>query len=75
MFLLGNNWHDNVNNYSFNQNLFPQVGVLADFMKGNKIKLGAISTIHQIIDLNQLKEESKKYNVTITQYLTAVLMY
>ena len=30
-------------------------------LKGNKIKLGAISAIHQIIDLEQLKEESKKY--------------
>lgn len=44
-------------------------------LKGKKIKLGAISVIHQIIDLEQLKSESKKYNATITQYLTAVLMY
>ena len=44
-------------------------------LKGKKIKLGAISAIHQIIDLEQLKKECEKYNVTITQYLTAVLMY
>ena len=44
-------------------------------LKGNKIKLGAISAIHQIINLEQLKQESKKYEATITQYLTAVLMY
>ena len=44
-------------------------------LKGKKIRLGAISAIHQIIDLEQLKEESKKYEATITQYLTAVLMY
>ena len=44
-------------------------------LKGSKIKLGAISAIHQIIDLEQLKAESKKYNATITQYLAAVLMY
>ena len=44
-------------------------------LKGRKIKLGAISAIHQIIDLEQLKEESKKHGATITQYLTAVLMY
>lgn len=44
-------------------------------LKGNKIKLGAISSIHQIIDLEQLKQESKKYEATITQYLTAVLMH
>jgi NRPS condensation-like uncharacterized protein len=44
-------------------------------LKGSKIKLGAISAIHQIINLEQLKFESKKYEATITQYLTAVLMY
>ena len=44
-------------------------------LKGKKIKLGAISAIHQIIDLEQLKKECEKYNVTVTQYLTAVLMY
>ena len=44
-------------------------------LKGKKIKLGAISGIHEIIDLEQLKAESKKYGATITQYLTAVLMY
>ena len=42
---------------------------------GRKIKLGAISAIHEIIDLDQLKQEAKKYEATITQYLTAVLIY
>lgn len=50
-------------------------GKIAYELKGRKIKLGAISVIHQIIDLEQLKEECKKYDATITQYLTAVLMY
>ena len=44
-------------------------------LKGGTIKLGAISVIHEIIDLKKLKEEAKKYDATITQYLTAVLMY
>ena len=44
-------------------------------IKGRKLKLGAVSAIHQIINLEQLKQESKKYGVTITQYLTAVLIY
>ena len=44
-------------------------------LKGEKIRLGAVSAIHEIIDLNSLKEESKKYQATITQYLTAVLIY
>ena len=42
---------------------------------GKKIKLGAISAIHEIIDLETLKLECKKQNATITQYLTAVLIY
>lgn len=44
-------------------------------LKGRKIKLGAVSVIHEIINLESLKIESKKYDATITQYLTAVLMY
>ncbi len=47
----------------------------AYILKGKKIKLGAISAIHQIIDLEALKEESQKQGATITQYLTAVLIY
>ena len=44
-------------------------------LKGKKIKLGVISAIHEIINLEHLKNESKKYGATITQYLTAVLMW
>lgn len=44
-------------------------------LAGRKIKLGAISAIHEIIDLNQLKQEAKNNESTITQYLTAVLIY
>ena len=47
----------------------------AYLLKGGKLKLGAISAIHEIIDLSKLKEEVKKQNCTITQYLTAVLIY
>lgn len=50
-------------------------GKKAFILKGKKIKLGAISVIHQIINLKQLKQESNKYDATITQYLTAVLLY
>ena len=44
-------------------------------IRGRNLKLGAISAVHQIIDLEQLKQETKKHRVTITQYLTAVLMH
>ncbi len=44
-------------------------------IRGEKIKLGAVSAIHELIDLEDLKRECNKYNATITQYLTAVLIY
>ena len=44
-------------------------------LKGKRIKLGGISAIHQLIDSEQLKIECKKYDVTVTQYLTSVLLY
>ena len=47
----------------------------AYILKGNYIKLGAVSAIHEIINLEDLKRESKKYEATITQYLTAALIY
>lgn len=47
----------------------------AYILRGNRVKLGAIGAIHQIMDLKKLKEECDKNNCTITQYLTAVLIY
>ena len=42
---------------------------------GEKLNKGKINVVHQIINLEELKTEAKKHNATITQYLTAVLMY
>lgn len=39
----------------------------AYLLKGNTIPFGAVSAIHEIIDLEDLKEETKKYNITITR--------
>lgn len=50
-------------------------GKKAYIIKGIKLKLGAISVIHEILELEELKKISKQNNVTITQYLTAVLIY
>ncbi len=50
-------------------------GKKAYLLRGGKLKLGAVSAIHQIIDLQQLKEEVKKQDCTITQYITALLIY
>ena len=47
----------------------------AYILRGEKIKLGAVSAIHEIIDVNDLKKECEKYNCTVTQYLSAVLIY
>ena len=44
-------------------------------LHGRKIKFGRISAIHEFINLEQLKQLCKEKNVTITQYLTAVLIY
>ena len=47
----------------------------AYILKGEKIKLGAVSAIHEIIDMAGLKEVCKKEDCTVTQYLSAVLIY
>ena len=44
-------------------------------LKGRRIPLSAVSAVHEIIDLEALKKESKACEATITQYLTAVLIY
>ena len=44
-------------------------------LKGEKIRLTAVSAIHEIIDTNELKALCKKEDCTITQYLSAVLIY
>ena len=61
------NYNKKINTSVFNHRAYE--------LKGSKIKLGAVSAIHQIIDLEQLKKECEKYDATITQYLTAVLMF
>lgn len=44
-------------------------------IEGNKIPLEAVSVIHEIMNLEQLQKECEKNEATITQYLTAVLIY
>ena len=44
-------------------------------LMGKKIKFGAVSAIHEFINLESLKKECQKYDATITQYLTSVLIY
>ena len=44
-------------------------------VKGERLPIEKIATIHEYIDSNELKAVAKKYNATITQYLSAVLIY
>ena len=47
----------------------------AYLLRGGKLKFGAVSAFHEIINLQELKQEAQKQDCTITQYLTAVLIY
>ncbi|MBR0350858.1 MAG: hypothetical protein IJH76_03450 [Clostridia bacterium] len=47
----------------------------AYILKGDRIKLGAVSAIHEIIDADKLKQICKEHDSTVTQYLSAVLIY
>ena len=44
-------------------------------LKGKKLPLASIGVIHVNINLEQLKTKAKEKNVTITQYLTAVIIH
>lgn len=44
-------------------------------LKGKRIRLGKVSAIHEIIELDKLKALCKKKDATITQFLTAVLIH
>ena len=46
----------------------------AYILKGRKIPFDAIRATHEILDLTKLKEITKQKGVTMTQYLTAVLI-
>ena len=50
-------------------------GKKAYILKGKKLPLSAIGVIHVNINLEQLKAKAKEKGVTITQYLTACIIY
>ena len=50
-------------------------GKKAYILKGRKLPLSAIGVIHVNINLEQLKSKAKEKNVTITQFLTACIIY
>ena len=50
-------------------------GKKAYILKGKKLPLAAIGVIHVNINIEELKNRAKAKNATITQYLTAVLIF
>lgn len=50
-------------------------GKKAYILKGKKLPLSAIGVIHVNINLEQIKTKAKEKGVTITQYLTACIIY
>ncbi len=60
VFLLGNSWHDNNSNFDFNKELFPNMQILNNFFKSNKIKFGVtISPQLGITNQDRLYDEAK----------------
>ena len=51
-----------------------EINKKAYLLRGKKIPFEAIRATHEIINLTELKEQTKIKNVTMTQYLTAVLI-
>ena len=47
----------------------------AFLLKGKELKFNQVSVNHLIINNDDLKKECNKYNVSITQYLTSVLIW
>ena len=44
-------------------------------IKGKPLKIYGDNVIHGILSLEKIKEESKKYNITITAYILSVIAY
>lgn len=52
-----------------------EAGKKAYCLRGKRLPLGAVSVVHGFLNLEQLKNITKEEGCTITQYLTAVLLY
>lgn len=50
-------------------------GKKAYILKGKKYPLDMVGVTHEIMDIGKLKEIAKENEATVTQYLTAVLIY
>lgn len=66
---------DYVKNYDKNIKTTNEKNELAYILKGDRLPIDQIATIHEYVKFPELKEVAKKYDATITEYLSAVLIY
>ncbi|MBR3134450.1 MAG: hypothetical protein IKG56_03220 [Clostridia bacterium] len=66
---------DFIKNYDIKNKERNRNNELAYVIKGTRLPINKIATIHEYINSNKLKKKAKDYNATITQYLSAVLIY
>lgn len=72
---LSNNTEDDyLKNYN-KKSKRAKSGNRAFVLKGKKIPLSAIGVVHININLSDIKKRAKEKNVTITQYLTACIIF
>lgn len=72
---LSNNTEDDyLKNYDKNSKP-AKGGKKAYILKGKKLPLAAIGVIHVNINIEELKKKAKENGVTVTQYLTAVIIH
>ena len=65
---------DYINNYDRNAK-FHNKNELAYIIKGHRLPIDQVATIHEYASVSKVKEVAKKYDASITEYLTAVLIY
>ena len=73
--ILSNNTEDSyLKNYD-KKNSKREKSKKAYILKGKRFPLGVTAVIHNFINIEQLKLVAKENNATITEYLTAILVY
>lgn len=60
---------------NYDKNIKVESDLENAFLIEGKVNKNINNTYHYIININDIKKVSKKYNVTITEYLTAVYIY
>lgn len=66
---------DYIKNYDKRIKNKKEKNKLAYILKGDRIPIDQIATIHEYVKFTELKEVAKKYDATVTEYLASVLIY